>query len=61
MGGVVTQTVSPNTDYLIYGTQTAKNIKNGKSNNQRLAKEYLHTTPITVDEFVNLLSKKVKQ
>lgn len=61
LGGTITQTVSRNTDYLIYGTQTAKNIKSGQSNNQRLAKKYPHTTLITVDEFVNLLSKKVKQ
>lgn len=26
-GGKTTQTVSPNTDYLIFGIQTAKNIK----------------------------------
>lgn len=36
-GGKTTQTVSPNTDYLIYGIQVAKNIKGELPNNAKRA------------------------
>lgn len=59
-GGIVTQTVSPNTDYLVYGSQTAKNIKDGKSNNERLAKEH-HTSTITFEALLNMISKELNK
>ncbi|WP_289760083.1 BRCT domain-containing protein [Lactobacillus taiwanensis] len=52
-GGRVTNTVSSNTDYLIWGIQIAKNIKGRRSRNEKLALMY----EVPVMKFEELLEE----
>ena len=52
-GGRVTNTVSSNTDYLIWGIQIAKNIKGKRSRNEELALMY----EVPVMKFEELLEE----
>lgn len=55
-GGKTTQTVSPVTDYLIVGFQTAKNIKDGWSNNELLAIKY-DTKILSYQDLLKMIDK----